>query len=325
MRGVLLVATALLLATLPATRGHAACVAHGSAECAAGTGTLGASSSTDNAVVRWDGTSGTRIQNSGCTVSDTGVVSCPDQNPAAANALEVRDNAGYGATCATDCPAGSWCLIDTDTTANTYALKVCHGNTDLNGFRLPNIGDARIEPNQTLVGAGSGTAVWSYPGYDIVLTETAATTETDDTTNEQTLSTVTLTGRVAPVAGTVYTAKTGGAMTLDAGATATMRFNVGGTLACSVVVDPTEVNSRTWFMDVAVTVRTAGSTATAKCNGILTISDSAAPIAYPINTAEATIDLDGTPAVVLATSVTFNESDGGSTVVEETAVFGVGL
>lgn len=135
---------------------------------AAGTCVLYMDSTTKTLKASCDGASFGGLGLASCTVDSLGNLTCnsfisSDQNGAGnANVLQVKGNAvalSPHANCANNCSAGSMCLIDTDETA-TLAPKICFGNTDLKGYRPPEVGDAAITQYDVLIGTGPGAAVY---------------------------------------------------------------------------------------------------------------------------------------------------------------------
>ena len=104
---------------------------------------IGPASATDNAIARFDSTTGTLLQNSTMTVSDTGSVIIDCTNSHAARALEIRQTGASGAT-----------------------IRYFHGTANPDSVVTGNPGDIYIRGNGTSSsmyqyrGASSGTTPW---------------------------------------------------------------------------------------------------------------------------------------------------------------------
>jgi hypothetical protein len=121
----------------------------------------GLGTSTNNAVVRWDGATGTSIQDSGCILDDTDNLNCPgtissdDQTAEPGNLIGLRDNDTAftnDPTCLNSGTAGELTIIDVDETAADN-WQVCNGTSIW--FDIPNTGADIIADTQIMVGTAT--------------------------------------------------------------------------------------------------------------------------------------------------------------------------
>lgn len=182
-------------------------------------------------------------------------------------------------------------------------------------------GDITLSPN------GTGVAKVTKDSDNLPISgslhvRTTVTTVTN-TAAETDLTTKTLAG--APSAGRVYHLWTGGSFTNDATPDQTQyRVYIGGTVVCDTTVFTAPTSLVSYTLDVILTVRTAGSSGVVQCSGSVFYELGNEVARFNTNTTA--IDLDGTPAVILKTTVQFSGAGVPSTndeINEETAIIEV--
>lgn len=223
---------------------------------------------------------------------------------------------GPGSTAGIGISVESGSSVNTDNTGPGY-VRIRNWYVGIVVRKEGNIDTTQLANNQY---SGNGVNEYLIPN---IFVKTAATT-VNTTVTETDLSSKQL--GIVPVVGTTYRVRVAGTLQVTTAlATFRYRLKIGGTtIADTGALDPTTTTANVYSGDFIVTVRTAGSTATVQVAGIFSLDDVVvANGRLLLSTNTGSIDLDGTPADILKTTIEFSASAANNEIIEQVGVFEV--